>query len=420
MSYLKLQTFSKSLLQDKRGANAVEYALIMALVAVSGTAVARDVTDFGLENFKVTRPGVVVTDVEQRKAEIAAMGESQARHLCQISISEEKARPAPLRDLVSKTGYGGNDKRVAPFDWAVMVLAADAFGTNNLTSAARLVRLLKNWASARAMTRRREDGNGSNTSVNYGLKRTLNAVLPAWSLFRDNPAIVPADRKLIDGWLDRLVKSIDEPTGGRARDRQWFNCKANRESSNCNNHRYLRDVANMQWGILTNDHARFRKGVERYFIALLQMRENGSLPLETRRGARALWYQRHAIQSLVTMAEMGALQGYDLYGTKIAGKSIHLAIKFLLDGVDDPSIVLAYAEKNASPGPSRNWREQDLRFLGKRGRWHYMAWIEPYIRRFPEHENTQRLLTTHALILDHRPLIARISGGNTSCFYAKP
>ncbi len=34
MSYLKLQTFGKSLLQGKRGANAVECALIMALVAV--------------------------------------------------------------------------------------------------------------------------------------------------------------------------------------------------------------------------------------------------------------------------------------------------------------------------------------------------------------------------------------------------
>ncbi len=34
MRYLKLQTFILSLLQDDSGANAVEYALIMALVAV--------------------------------------------------------------------------------------------------------------------------------------------------------------------------------------------------------------------------------------------------------------------------------------------------------------------------------------------------------------------------------------------------
>ena len=34
MWYLKLRTFITSLLKDKRGANAVEYALIMALVAV--------------------------------------------------------------------------------------------------------------------------------------------------------------------------------------------------------------------------------------------------------------------------------------------------------------------------------------------------------------------------------------------------
>ncbi len=34
MRYLKLQTFILSLLKDKGGANAVEYALIMTLVAV--------------------------------------------------------------------------------------------------------------------------------------------------------------------------------------------------------------------------------------------------------------------------------------------------------------------------------------------------------------------------------------------------
>ncbi len=34
MWYLKLQTFITSLMRDESGANAVEYALIMALVAV--------------------------------------------------------------------------------------------------------------------------------------------------------------------------------------------------------------------------------------------------------------------------------------------------------------------------------------------------------------------------------------------------
>ncbi len=38
MRYLKLQTFLSSLLQDDSGANAVEFALIMTLVAVLITA----------------------------------------------------------------------------------------------------------------------------------------------------------------------------------------------------------------------------------------------------------------------------------------------------------------------------------------------------------------------------------------------
>ena len=64
--------------------------------------------------------------------------------------------------------------------------------------------------------------------------------------------------------------------------------------------------------------------------------------LETARGSRALSYQRHAIASLVAIAEMAASQGYDLYGMEGEdGQSIHRAIEFLLDGIDQTSLGLA-------------------------------------------------------------------------------
>ena len=69
--------------------------------------------------------------------------------------------------------------------------------------------------------------------------------------------------------------------------------------SQLNNHRYLSDSVDMAWGALRGDDALFRQGIASFLLALAQMRADGSLPLETARGARALWYQRHAIASLV-------------------------------------------------------------------------------------------------------------------------
>ena len=46
------------------------------------------------------------------------------------------------------------------------------------------------------------------------------------------------------------------------------------------------------------------------------MDKEGALPLETRRGARALWYIRQAITDLSVIAEIYERNGDDLYGLK--------------------------------------------------------------------------------------------------------
>jgi Alginate lyase/Esterase PHB depolymerase len=194
-------------------------------------------------------------------------------------------------------------------------------------------------------------------------------------------------------------------------------------TSSSNNHRYLSDSVTMAWGILRGDDNLFRAGIERYLAALEQMRPDGSLPLETARGARALSYQRHAIASLVAIAEMAAAQGYDLYGAKGEdGQSIHRAIAFLLDGIDDPALVWPYAMQNETPGAWGNYKVQDLGFMTLRGHGrHYMAWTEAYIARFPDSELALRLRRAlDAFDPAAKPLIDEYSGGNMSCFFSLP
>ena len=211
--------------------------------------------------------------------------------------------------------------------------------------------------------------------------------------------------------------------GSRPGSGNWSGCDRParaRDITAQNNHHYLRGSVEAAWGALVGDDAWFDRGLAAYRDAIAAMRPDGSLPLETRRGARALWYQRHAIASLVVIAEIAARQGVDLYGYALDGRDLHLALRFLLDGIDDPSLVWPYAAANDKPGGQPDYRLQDLGFLTTRGHGrHYMAWAEIYMARFPQRPESLRLraLLTRA-DAGFRPMIDEYSGGNTSCMFA--
>jgi poly(beta-D-mannuronate) lyase len=122
------------------------------------------------------------------------------------------------------------------------------------------------------------------------------------------------------------------------------------------------------------------------------------------------------------MAEIASVQGIDLYGRSVDGKSLHDAVGFLVRAADEPELVLPYAQENQNAGTSQDWREQDLSFLQVRGHGrHYMAWAEPYRARFPQRSEAKALTA----LLDRwdpnfQPAIDDYSGGNMSCFFGSP
>jgi poly(beta-D-mannuronate) lyase len=389
-------------------------ALLLGCIATSGAVVHAQ----SLDAFKVTRPGTVLIDRAARLAELEQIGPA-AQKLCSVSEPKVAAHIAPVPELEGRSGYGGNDRRATPFDWAVIVHGADAFA-GSPAGLEKFMALATTWARAKALEILEDDVAGSNTAVVFGLKRTLAALIPNWALVRTDPQVTADDRKLVDDWVGRLVDLADVNTGGMNRAQRIVDCPANQDTSNCNNHRYLRDAVNVMWGALAGDDKRFRKGIERVRVALQQMRPDGSLPLETRRGARALWYQNYALGMLTTIAEVAARQGYDLYAMDVNGRTLHMGVAFLIAGIADPRIVHGYAEANVAPGPGgHDWREQDLRFTEERGRWHHMAWTEAYSARFPDHPNTARLRRLLPGLAEDRPLATRTTGGNASCFFLR-
>jgi len=341
--------------------------------------------------FVVTRPGLVLVDVAARRAVLEALPEAEREALC-----------GPPRQSWPRHGVqrnvGGGAQPAQTLALTMMHAAASYLATGDPDARDGIISNLLRFAEADALSRMTEP-----VTVNhfYNLDRTLLPIVTGLAMVHDDPALAPDEVATIRAWLDRLVRR-------RGPDRV-----TNPEvASSRNNHRYLRDSVTMAWGAFTGDNALFFEGVNRYRLALEQMREDGSLPLETDRGRDALFYQRHAIASLVAMAEIAAVQGYDLYAlTSEAGLDLHQMVAFLVAGIDDPAVLAPYTKA-----------PQDLGFLDWRGHdRHYMAWFEAYRARFPESPLTARLAAQIEArgSLDGQ-LVDEYAGGMTTCLYADP
>ncbi len=356
----------------------------------------------------LARPGEVLFVREERRRALAAMASDQRERLCRAPVRKWRSTKA-VTTIRATPGYGG-DNRTERFAMTVMQAGATAFGLGDGKATAFVARLLDRWAKGRAMTKLEDPGDAASY---YVVERTLlPTIVTYWLTVRGNPEIPPKRRLRIERWLEGLVE----------RSRQRRLALSSAEVSARNNHAYLAGGVLMAWGGLTGDPGLVETALEIYRRAIADMRADGSFPLETMRGARALWYQRHAVASLVTIAEMAAVQGIDLYGYRVDGRDIHRAVGFLLDAVDDPRKVWRYAEANINPGPARDYRRQDLGFLRRRAHdRHYMAWAEIYMARFPAREESRRLAGLLAEAQpDFRPMIDEYSGGNTSCFFYVP
>lgn len=359
------------------------------------------------DGWTVRHPGRVLVEPSRRRAMLAPIAEPELAALCGARRSSWPSYKAVTR--VRPPGDPSEDvPSAAPFTLTVMQQAARVLGAGDAIARRGLVELLDRWAKGRGLSKL----DPSSTGEVYSLNRALLPLIASYAIVREAPEMDRARRQRIEAWLGGLVHSRPPPGGG----------DPDRVTS-ANNHLYLHASVEMAWGALRGDDTLFRRGIAAYRRALADMRDDGSLPLETMRGARALWYQRHALASLVTIAEIAAQQGYDLYALEIDGASIHRGIGFLLEAIAEPAKVWPYAQTDFNPGTTASWREQDLTFVQRRGaNRHYMAWAEAYLARFPERAESRRLL----LLLRasggdrFRPLLDDYSGGNTSCFYADP
>ena len=339
-------------------------------------------------------------DVEQRRAELQQPDYAEARDAC-LAVATEDALPlpAPLAGLYPTDDYG-TDNSSEDYAWAMMVLGGRSLA-GDAEATGILVEGLIAWAEADAL-----EDTPTHYDPFFALKRTMLPTMVAYRIVADQ--MTAEDSALVRDWIDGLVRRVDVE----------FDAEVDR-----NNHRYLTDLALMAWGSIARDQALLDKGLGRYAIALGQARPDGSLPLETRRGARAMWYTNVSLGELTSMAEIAGASGAALYPTAVDGGMTHATmLGFLLDVLETPGRILPYAAENVVPGPTDDYRSQDLGFTVTRGHGrHYMAWTEALLATAPDSAPARRMADYFtAELADLRPLIDEYAGGNATCFWMQP
>lgn len=358
----------------------------------------------------VSRPGVIAVDVEARKQ---ILGPDGVMQVCSAFNTDIPL----LLSLDAPTGYG-LDARYNQVSAAFREVGAACFA-GQPDACLSVQQSAYEWARSYPVSRP-----DKNNIFNDTLTVNMRLLVPMIAALGIAEALTPLSsqyRSVIDPWLGKLVKNFEH---GMRRDGSYNPASRGISSRKAaHNHAMMSSLAAMSYGAWVGSDKNFLTGLEQWDLTLNSMRSDGSLPIETRRGARALFYQGRAIAALIQIAERAHVQGIDLYTrAPSANKTLHQTVGFFIDAVNDPDVVLRYAKRNFAPGPNKNYKQQ---YLGGSSS---LSWVAPYIARFPEHPNTKRLLqqSPEASYLAQRLIAAVKSNGASAewigidarCFYA--
>jgi uncharacterized protein (TIGR03437 family) len=172
--------------------------------------------------------------------------------------------------------------------------------------------------------------------------------------------------------------------------------------------------------ISRSDDLGFAQGIAQFYGALLQMRADGSFPLSAQLSACSSVYSNASLLHLVSIAEMAATQGYDLYSMKVDGKTLDTAINFMLDAFANPALLYQYSKAGegvcfeGQPGDPPDFSDYSHPNSN-------LTWMEPYIARFPLSTTAARLrkIIGSNISAPPFPLMHTYTGLNATCAFRK-
>ncbi len=309
----------------------------------------------------------------------------QKLNRCQTKLyaSSETYKVKPVLKVSAPKGYGLDDR----FDYALNRFSNFSFPCSggDSVSCKLVAEIILEWAKADAAKRTGpSDGEGRhwNDTLTVNLY-VASPMIAAYSFAKQVIDIPEADDEIIKKWFKKIVKKNKHLLYAETYDYGG----ASGTPKRAHNHALSSAVAHMELGVLLNDNKLFRKAFLNYEAAIKYQRKDGSLPIEVRRGGRAMFYQGRAMNALAVIAIIAEHQGYNIWELDFKGKNYHNLVKFFIDFTENHEIVFKYAKENRWPGPAKNYKVQDLR-SNSGSNW---GWLYAYASRFPDHENIKRL-----------------------------
>ena len=300
-----------------------------------------------------------------------------------LHVSPDLNKIPPLLKVKAPKGYGLDDR----YDYANSRFANFSFpcGGGNSEACEHVKNVILSWAKANAAKRTGpsdDDGRHWNDTLTVNLYIAAPWIT-AYSFAKQVIEISEKEDEIIKNWFKKIVKKNTHLMYGKT----YNYGGAGGTPKSAHNHALSSAVAHMTLGVLLNDKKEFRKAFKNYEAAIKYQRKDGSLPIEVRRGGRAMFYQGRAMNALAVIAIIAENQGYNIWDLDFKGKNYHNLVKFFIDFTENNEIVFKYAKENRWSGPAKNYKVQDLR-SNSGSNW---GWLYAYASRFPNHENIKRL-----------------------------
>ena len=335
--------------------------------------------NFSFADFKKIKKKAIINNPEI----IFPIPKNLEKCITQMYIDPQMNLVKPILKVEAPKGYGLDDR----FDNALDKFSnfSRPCGGGNREACENVKRIILEWANADAAKRTGpsdHEGRHWNDTLTVNLY-IASPMLAAYSFVKQVVDVPSEEDQIIKKWFMKIVKKNKHLMYDQIYKK---NTQAIGVPKRAHNHALSSAISHMELGVLLNDEKLFRKAFKNFEAAIKYQRKDGSLPIEVRRGGRAMFYQGRAMNALAVIAIIAENQGYNIWDYEYKGKNYHNLVRFFIDFTENNEIVFKYAKEMKSPGPAKDYKTQDLNRSSSN--W---GWLYAYVTRFPDHDNTKRI-----------------------------
>lgn len=256
----------------------------------------------------------------------------------------------------------------------------------NVSAGGCALHLLDGWASANALSKvEGHDSQYRRATIIAGLSMTFAQI-------QGLASESSVERQRIAEWLHRLALDM----------RSFYDALPPTSTVKLNNHRYWAGYGAAAAAIVTGDKDLLSWGTESFRVGVCAVNAAGALPLELRRGARALGYMFYAAGPLVMTDRIAARNGQDIHNR--CNNGLDRLMTFSIQQALDPALINRLSGVAQQPVIT-----SDGKLISRSS----FAWLEAYqapLAGFPKFQ---------AAFQASRPFSSGEFGGNTTTLFMR-